>query len=220
MAEKLVKGREEGEGRKPASSEQALQALLGTMKKVDLGTQAERCGGQLDGEGPGVRLPFLDGTYLVTREGVISEGGPEPTVWVKVFLLIYLTRANGRAPTGDWVSYRELPNTVSKSKSFEDCATRVSRAFEGRLDRLEEVVNSLGGMPDQFGSADRCYRFQILPRVPMLLLFWDRQEEFAARASLLLDRQVLDYLDQEAIVFMAEAFASRMLGDDLRGVVA
>jgi hypothetical protein len=36
----------------------------------------------------------------------------------------------------------------------------------------------------------------------------------------LLDRVVLDYLDQEAIVFMAEALAARLRGEDLNGIVA
>lgn len=219
MEEKLAQGRAAGEGRRPASSEQALQALLATMKTTDLGLQASLCGGEMVGP-DGVRLPFLDGLYRATGDDVVAEEGPAPTIWVKIFLLIYLTRASGREPAGDWVAYRELPNTVSKSKSFEECGARIAATFEGEETRLGAAAGALGGTPETYGSADHCYRFQVLPRVAMLLLFWDREEEFPARATLLLDRHVLHYLDQEAIVFMAEAFASRLLGKDLSEVVA
>ncbi|HSH70707.1 MAG TPA: DUF3786 domain-containing protein [Deferrisomatales bacterium] len=220
MEEKLAQGREGGEGRKPASSEQALQALRATVAGADLATQAERCGGTLTADGRGVALRFLDSGYLASRDDVVADTGDEPTIWVKIFLLIYLTRASGRSPAGEWVAYRELPNTVSKSTSFEACAARIAVQFEGDPAGLAKAVASLGGEPHRFGSADGCFRFQVLPRVPLLLLFWDREEEFPARVSLLLDRHVLDYLDQEAIVFLAEAFASRLLGKDLNGVVA
>ena len=220
MEGKLAQGREQGEGRKPTSSEQALQALRATVAEANLATQAERCGGTLTADGAGVALRFLDSGYRATRDDVVADAGDEPTVWVKIFLLIYLTRASGRSPAGEWVAYRELPNTVSKSTSFEASAARLAVQFEGDPTGLERAVASLGGQPHRFGSAGRCFRFQVLPRVPLLLLFWDREEEFPARVSLLLDRQVLDYLDQEALVFLAEAFASRLVGKDLNGMVA
>jgi hypothetical protein len=69
------------------------------------------------------------------------------------------------------------------------------------------------------GNADRAFAFDALPRVQLLLLFWDRQEDFPARAALLVDRGLLDYLDQEASVFLAEAFASRLLGKTVSVVI-
>ena len=220
MEGKLASGRAAGEGRKPASSEQALRALCKTMEGVDLAVQAQRSGGVLAADRAAVELRFLDARYRAGRDDVVAEGGAEPTIWVKIFLLIYLTRASGRRPSGEWVAYRELPNTVSKSKSFEACGARIAAQFDGDRAGLEQAARRLDGEPTVFGSAPVCYRFQALPRVPLLLLFWDREEEFPARASLLLDRQVLDYLDQEALVFLAEAFASRLLGEDLSGVAA
>jgi hypothetical protein len=60
---------------------------------------------------------------------------------------------------------------------------------------------------------------RVLPRVPVLVLFWPQEEEFPARVSLLLDSSALDYLDQEALVFVAEALAGRLLGGNLSGLV-
>ncbi|MHB9149561.1 MAG: DUF3786 domain-containing protein [Thermoleophilia bacterium] len=249
MGARLEAGRESGEGRRPSSPEQALRSLLGALRDVDLEAQAAKCGGEyrpaVTGSSPcsasappstpapsespappstpaveSVAIDFLDGRYVVTREDVSAEQGEDPSVWVKILLLIYLTRAGGRLPTASWVSYRDLPNSVSKSASFEECSDRIARAFEGDLVGLERAVISLGGRPAETGSADLAYVLPVLPRVPVLLLFWDREEEFDARAGFLLDGSVLDYLDLEALLFVGEALAGRLLGEGLGDLVA
>lgn len=221
MQEKLERGRDEGEGRRPASSEQALRALVSAMQTADLVSMAENGGGSLTASPEeAIDVTYLNCSYRATRTGVTSLRGDVPSVSVKILLLIYLTRATGRPESGVWISYRDLPNTVSKSKSFEDAAARVAGAFSGAADRLEHAVRSLGGRPADSPSADLAFLIEVLPRVSVLLLFWDEEEEFPARVSLLLDRMVLDYLDQEAIVFMAEALAARLLGQDLTDIVA
>jgi hypothetical protein len=221
MQDRLDRGRNEGEGRRPVSSEQALRALLSSIETADLTVLAENSLGLfIASPEEGVDLVFLDGSYRVTRTGVTSLRGDVPSVSVKILLLIYLTRASGRPEAGVWISYRDLPNTVSKSKSFEEAVARVAKTFSGDSDRLERTLRSLGGRPADSSSADKTFHIQVLPRVSVLLLFWDEEEEFPARVSLLLDREVLDYLDQEAIVFMAEALAARLLGEDLDDIVA
>ncbi len=222
MEARLNEGRDEGEGRRPASSEQALRALLAALEETDLAVQAQRAGGALRSGPDGVELRFLDARYLVTREDVLALDGDAPTVWVKVFLLIYLTRATGRAEAGRWISYRDLPNAVSKAASFEECAAGIAEAFAGDTDGLERRVRQLGGEAaagPQAAVADRAFLLRALPRVSLLLLFWDAEEEFEARVSLLLDQHVLDYLDQEAIVFLGEALEHLLLGHGLDELV-
>jgi len=221
MQDKLDRGRDEGEGRRPASSEQALRALVSAIRAADLTVLAANSGGLFTASPEeAIDVTFLDGFYRATANGVTSLRGKAPSVSVKILLLIYLTRATGRPESGVWISYRDLPNAVSKSRSFEEVAARLAHAFSGHPDRLERVAVALGGQPADAASADMAFRMQVLPRVSVLLLFWDEEEEFPAGVSLLLDRVVLDYLDQEAIVFMAEALAARLLGEDLSGIVA
>ncbi len=220
MEAALAEDRQQGGGRRQAVSEQALEHLRAEMARRDLGEIARRCGGRyVPGPPEAVEVPFLGRVHRILRDDVVAPGGEAPTVWVKIFLMIYATRATGREPAGRWVSFRELPNTVSKVKSFEACLERVAGAFEGRSQRLGPAAEALGGEPVPAGTARAAYRFQALPRVPLQLLFWDREEEFPARAVLLLDAHVLDYLDQEALVFLAEAFSERLCraGQEGRG---
>jgi hypothetical protein len=220
MEERLAEGRARGEGRKPESSEQAFAFLQGKLAEAAFGERARASGAAFDpGPPEALLVPFLGTTHRVTREDVAAQDGPPPTIWTKTFLAIYVTRASGAPPAGAWVAYRELPNTVSKARSFEACGDRIAQAFSGREAELEAACRRLGGSPAAFGSADRAYRLPALPRVELLLLYWGPQEEFGARVSFLVDRGVLDYLDQEALVFLAEATVKRLLGQDLSEVI-
>ena len=220
MEERLAEGRARGEGRKPESSEQAFAFLKKKLAEADFGERARASGAAFDAGPPeALVVPVLGIPHRLTREDVTAPGGPQPTIWVKTFVAIYVTRASGAPPAGAWVAYRELPNTVSKARSFDACGDRIARAFGGREAELEAACRRLGGIAAAFGSAQRAYRLPALPRVDLLLLYWGPQEEFGARASLLVDRGVLDYLDQEALVFLAEATVKRLLGEDISEVI-
>ncbi len=201
--------------------EQALEFLMGKVGEADLAELARKSGSEyIPGPPDAVRLELFGEPYLASGEGVKAEDGGSPGVTVKVFLLIYLTRASGAKPAGEWAAFREFPNTVSKAKQFEASAAGLARAYDGRSGDLAAAAARLGGAPDESGSADLAFIFQALPRVRLYLLFWDSDEDFEARASILLDKGALDYLDQEAMVFLAEAFAALIKGESIHELLA
>jgi hypothetical protein len=53
----------------------------------------------------------------------------------------------------------------------------------------------------------------VLPLVPQYLLFWEEDQDVGieAKAKVLFDQNVLDFLDLESLVFSAERFAERLL---------
>lgn len=221
MREKLAEARALDQGAKEESVVQALAFLKDKIGGLDLPELAEKSGAEyLPGPPERLRVPLFGSPYLVGKEEVVEESGANPSVWVKVFLLIYSTRANGNPPAGKWAAFRELPNSVSKAKQFEETAGRLARRFEGKPEELREAALRLSGEEIEAESADLAFIFKALPGVPLQLLFWDGDEDFEARVTILLDKDVLDYLDQEAIVFLTEAMAALLLGEDLSEVAA
>lgn len=220
MEGKLAEARGAGDGRKEAAHVQALAYLKNKIAGMDFTAMAEKSGASyLPGPPVALRVPFLGVPHEVTADDVKALSGPEPTVWIKVFLYIYATRANGNAAAGRWVAYRELPNTVSKEKTFEKVAGEVAAHFGEEFSKLDAAAAALGGERVSFGSTDGAWLFTALPKVPLMLLYWRGSEEFGSRTSILLDGGVLDYLDQEAIVFLAEAFVKTMTGGDLGEII-
>ncbi len=62
-------------------------------------------------------------------------------------------------------------------------------------------------------DADLQAIFQPLPRVPVLLLFWDAdpEEGFEPQARFLFDASVTAYLDLEAMLFLVEHLMERLM---------
>ena len=64
------------------------------------------------------------------------------------------------------------------------------------------------------GSADLAMLIRPLPRVPIMLMFWDEDQEdgFEAQAKLLFDETVTEHLDIESIVFLSERLRQLLCG--------
>lgn len=220
MEARLAEGRNRGEGKKEASHVQALVFLKDKIAGMNFAQMAEKSDASFDpGPPETLSVHFLGCRHLITPDEVTALEGEAPSVWVKVFLYIYSTRANGNKAAGRWISFRELPNSVSKAKTFEKVVDGVAAHYADNPEALDDAVRALGGAPTDFGSAERAWLIKALPRVDLLLLFWGKGEEFGARTSLLMDAGILDYLDHEAIVFLAEAFVKRLTGGNVGEVI-
>ena len=72
----------------------------------------------------------------------------------------------------------------------------------------------MGAKPIQTaGDADLQLVFHPLPKVPVLLLFWeaDLEEDFPAQVHFLFDGNVSEYLDLESLLFLVEQLAERLM---------
>ena len=220
MEQQLGRDASKGKDGDQKKSSEALTSLKETMKGLDLAEQARRTGGTvIENEGLSVDLRLFGSRYLADPEDIYTPDDPEPTVWVKIFLYIYLTRATGRAEINRWVTFRELPNTMSKAKQFDEQTEKMAQCFHETPGEVLRELSRMGATRLEDASSDACFLLRALPRVPLRLSFWKADEEFPARASLLLDAGVLDYLDQEALVFLAEALAARLHGKGYEGIV-
>lgn len=205
MSSQLAQTEAEGGRKKPKNSEQAIAFLQSELEKTDFEQAAKNAGAlYLPGPPEAIEFSFLNIKYRVLKDDVIGVDSEVPNIWVKVFLMIYVTHSNGASPAGEWVAYRQLPNTTSKTQSFEHCTENLAEHFSGNGESLVEACLKYGGRPFDPESAEFAWEFTALPRVDVQLYFWDAEEEFAARASILVDRKILDHLDQEATVFLAE----------------
>jgi hypothetical protein len=63
---------------------------------------------------------------------------------------------------------------------------------------------------------DVALQFQALPRIPVMLLFWDDdpEEGYGARVKLLFDETIVDHLDIESIMFLSERIRQLLCRDE------
>jgi len=182
-----------------------------SMKIEDL---PERIGGRiiLKEDKPVLELPYFTGGIHVCSDRIEHADGSELGRWEQVFLFNHMAQGGTKTPAGNWKSLKEIPNTVSKIKSMQSQVEGPLRErFSGRRQRLAAAATKIGGkdVTADVESADLAFHFQPLPRVPVMLLFWDADPEsgFDAEIRLSFDETITDHLDIESILFLSEHLA-------------
>ena len=186
---------------------------------MDLADLPGRIGGRLSRAEDGrlvLVLPYFDAAIHIRSDGIRRADGGEPGRWEQVFILNHLAQGGSRRPTGRWKALQEFPNTVSKIKSmWSHVEAPLRERFAGRRDELAAAALRIGGSDAgaETESADLAFRFQALPRVPVMLRYWDGDPEagFEAEVKLAFDETITEHLDIESIMFLSEHLAKRLM---------
>ena len=152
------------------------------------------------------RIPLLGRHYTVTPERIVDEQGNCPDYGICVILLKYLLLCPESIPTkSDWIHSRDFKDTVqAQNKGLSDfAAQKISARFSGNLDLLKKGLMDLGGqILDGEYPYDLSVYLPALPRVPLLVLFNDRDEQFAAETFILYESRAHHFLDAECRVMI------------------
>ncbi len=109
------------------------------------------------------------------------------------------------------MSFRDLKDAGPLTTYFShDVERAIAQKFSGRLDDLKEASKALGGYPPDIElSYELAIQFDSLPRIPILMLYNDADDEFSATCSVLFERRAERYLDPECLAMVgALLFAS------------
>ena len=157
-------------------------------------------------------LNFMDLDCLVGLDPVevTRPDGPPPPLTDQVLILHYLTKADGRPVSGEWISYREFPGGENYFPVFQSKATIPLVGFFGdNPQTMAEVAAELGGRPGRSGDASAV--FEVFPRLPMQAIIWAGDDEFPAEGNILLDKSAAGYLSPEDIVWAAGRLVKRLV---------
>jgi hypothetical protein len=90
--------------------------------------------------------------------------------------------------------------------------------FQGRAAAPVAAGRTIGGreLQDTDLKADVALRFEPLPRIPLLLLFWEQEpgENDPAEIKLLFGETIVAHLDIESILFLSERVKDLLLEND------
>ncbi len=205
-----------GVGRRRESIAIALEALQEKVAPLDFTALAEGLGaryGQENGR-PYLTLEYFGRPHQVFKDEVRYPDGREANPWDAILLYNYIASQGRAEPTGTWITYQSLPNSVSKTKTLQRLEAELAAHFTGKQGLLAAAAAALKGeVADVAGDADLKLVFQPLPKTPVLLLFWeaDPEEDFPAQAHFLFDGNISAYLDLESLLFLVEQLADRLM---------
>jgi len=144
----------------------------------------------------------------------VPRAGKSPGFNYWLVSVVYPLSAKAAPPTGSWVSANSLPYGEFFFRGPHALPTATLAAtFGDRPDVFARAATALGGKPWPSGPNPTRGAFVLpaLPRVPMLAQFWERDEEFSARANFLFDSNAGDHLMVDAILALSAIVAKRLV---------
>jgi hypothetical protein len=187
---------------------------LAQLKKISFQSLAQHLGGIVKGRA--IRIPLLGKHYEVSPAGIADPSGKKPVYDICVILSKYLLLCPDTPPPEDrLVSFRNFKNSGPLTNYFDnDVENSIAAYFKGNLDGLKKAGQILSGYrPDLDLNYDLAMQFDALPRIPVILLFNDVDEEFSEKCSVLFEQRAEKYLDAECL-----AMLGRQLFNQLKSV--
>ncbi len=182
------------------------ESYLRKLRSVDFSRCESMLGIAVDKKKGLAEIPFFETIYRVSPLGVVGQRGERPDYGVCVVLLKYLLMCPERIPPEtDWISYRNFRDTgQAQNTGLSSYASQeISKRYTGKTARLKAAVAELGGRPPETEYPyDISSVLTALPRIPILFLFNDADEQFPARTSILYERRAASFLDAECRVMV------------------
>jgi hypothetical protein len=191
--------------------EKTYQDYLARVKKLDLQDVAQKTAAQWDGKR--VTVPLFGIPYRISGDGITDPSGNEPVYSIKVVLCQYLLlHPPNHSEDGAWVSYKDFKDAAPLANSFHvKSEIGIAGNFEGRLNALKEACSGIGGYDhSEELNYDLVIKFDALPRVPILLLFNDVDDEFPSQCLLLFEKRAKHYLDMECLAILGWLLAEKL----------
>jgi len=208
-----------------ASLEPKVDELRRAVRQVPPAELAARSGAWFEaaapvqeGSGGEFWLRYLGRDYRITWPELVAypenSQAPCPASLQSLFLY-YLTTADGTLPTGVWMAFRELPDGNFYAQAFQGyTGDRLVKAVGNDLESLVSAARKLEGFRLDFG--DVAFRFDVLPRIPLALVYWLGDEEFSPSAQVLFDETASHYMPTDGLAVLSSYLINRLI-EEMRG---
>lgn len=153
-----------------------------------------------------------DEYHVIPHQNKIHLKNPEVQDtgdYFQLFAVHFLIKSKTIEPYGQWISEKDIPGGTTFFRGPHKIPTeRISERFDSRIDDFKDRCENLGGTP--LNMADAAYSFEITPRIPVAVLFWDGDDEFPAESKLLFDRSIEKHLALDIIYALAVGICDRL----------
>ena len=188
------------------------------LRQKDPERIATLSGGTLSEKGsanPSLTIPFLNRQIVIRWPELycfFKDTGEEVPVQQQVLIFHYLNGANGLQPTGQWISYQEIPDGRFYLDAFLRRAKNpMVQVFGSIPEKLMELaVRQYGAVP--FDQGDLSVTLQALPLVPVALILWKGDDEFPPEGTILFDKTIPSMLSAEDVAWLAGMIIYPLMG--------
>ena len=190
------------------------------LKKIDIQAAALMLGAEyIDNK---AIIPFFGIPYTVSADGLKNPHNKKPSFEISVVLFKYFLLCPKFKPVQkDLAAFKDFKDSGPLTVFWTtDVEKPVERKFAGKKNELETRAITLGAKAvNQDIPWDMALKFTALPRIPIFLLFNDKDDEFKAKCSVLFEKSAEKYLDGESLAVLGAVLSRNITagGNRLEG---
>ena len=158
-------------------------------------------------------IKYLNQPYLIALPDInISLLTGEETVPIrdKILILHYFTRAKGTPLSNRMITFKELPEGINYLPTFSKRTIKpLVSNFGDKPQRMADIAGTLGGYKADYG--DMAVTINAFRRVPITLVLWQGDEEFAPEGNILFDSTITDHMPTEDIIVLCEVIVWKLV---------
>lgn len=188
-----------------------LDRLRANLRLEPPARVARRCGAELQDSGLGLVYWGKDVTVDWPALVPLRSDGTAHSTFDCAMVLYYLSKADGEAPTGKWIGFRELPGGGFYHQAFQSyTGDRICRAFEAEPGALGRSAAAVGGWPVA-EVGDHAFAFQPLPLIRLAVVLWLGDDEIPSRAAVLFDETASHHHPTDGLALLGSGLTRRLL---------
>ena len=138
-----------------------------------------------------------------------TDNLPAPGEIFYFFILHYLLHSKESEVNNEWISEKQIPGGgLFFTVSHEIPTSLISDRYNNDIDGFKRRCEQMQGRPLELADASYC--FNITPRIPVAVLFWDGDEDFPPESKLLFDKSIAGILAPDIVLALAYEVCSRI----------
>ncbi len=187
---------------------QTVHNYLNKVNAIDLNTIAKRLGirtfGIKDGEDH-FSISIFNKKYTIGENSIYAGPKEKASYEIVIVLCKYILMCPDEpSKDDDLVSFKDFKDSGPLTAYFSnEVESKITTAFATKLLDLELAAKAIGGYSANVNANyDYTVQFNALPKIPITLLFNDKDDEFEAQTKLLFERRAEKYLDAECLAIL------------------
>jgi len=149
-----------------------------------------------------IRFPDFTGKYNETGEAI--------STFDLTMLAYYFDVSDGTPMKGEWIAFNQIPGGMFYAQAFQGYSgDELAKVFENDAEAFIEANEKLGGRREFFGNVT--YSYQVLPRVPIMVVCWLGDEDFPPSYRMLFDANAHHHLVTDAYAILGSNLTRRLI---------
>ena len=149
-----------------------------------------------------LKFPFFTGTFAGSGETLNN--------FDLTMLAYYFNVSDGAPIAGEWIAFNQIPGGMFYAQAFQGYSgDKLAKVFENDSESFIDCNEKLGGRREFFGNV--AFSYQVLPRVPIMVVCWLGDEDFPSSYRILFDGNAHHHLVTDAYAILGNNLAGKLI---------